>query len=62
MTEVNKSSFMVTFLNVHIFCPALLVGTISQIIRAKFDQLLYENSSKTGEDKYENTILLVAAL
>lgn len=34
----------------------------SQIVRAKFDQLLYENPSKTGKDKYENKILLVAAL
>lgn len=34
----------------------------SQIVLAKFDQLLYENPSNTGKDKYENTTLLVAAL
>lgn len=39
--------------NVHIFCPALLVGggilVASQIVRAKFDQLLYANPSKKRE-------------
>lgn len=34
----------------------------SQIVRAKFDQLLYANPSKTGKDRYKNTIILVAAL
>lgn len=46
--------------NVDIFCPALLLGggivVASQIVRAKFDKLLYENPSKKGKDKHENTI------